>query len=217
MDTFKHIMGFVLLATVAFILSFIAAEYVVPTFLLLVGVWFGCWWIGRTPLTAETGAKFRAWAVGVTAAVLVGLLAFNFSFPGQRELPWEPYTRAALDRELAQGRTVLVDFTADWCLTCQANSKLSINRREVYDLVHENGVVPLLADKTEESLEIDQLLTDLDSISIPVLAIFPASDPQRPIVLRDAVTKGQVLAALREAGPSRGAAATAAVGGLAGN
>jgi thiol:disulfide interchange protein len=34
--------------------------------------------------------------------------------PAAAELPWQPYTRAALNEHRAAGRTVLVDFTADW-------------------------------------------------------------------------------------------------------
>ena len=45
MVTFKQLMGFVLLATVVYLMSFLAMPSVVPTGLLLVGVGLGCWWI----------------------------------------------------------------------------------------------------------------------------------------------------------------------------
>jgi thiol:disulfide interchange protein len=72
-------------------------------------------------------------------------------------------------------------------------------------------VVPLLADWTDGSPEIKRMLESLQSKSIPVLAIFPAStgggEPPEPIVLRDLITESQVLAAIQQAGPSRAAPA----------
>ena len=60
MDTFKQFMGFLLLATVVWIFTFMPPEYFVSALALIFGVWAGCWWIGRTPLTAELGSKLRA-------------------------------------------------------------------------------------------------------------------------------------------------------------
>ena len=97
----------------------------------------------------------------------------------------------------------MVDFSADWCLTCKANLKFAINTEDVFRLVQSNNVVTLLADWTDGSPEIKMALAALDSNSIPVLAIFPASRPGEAIVLRDLISKNQVLEALHDAGPSK--------------
>ncbi len=47
------------------------------------------------------------------------------------------------------------------------------------------------------------MLARLGSKQIPVLAIFPADNPQRPIVLRGGYTKGTLLEKLDQAGPSQ--------------
>jgi thiol:disulfide interchange protein len=168
-------------------------------------VWFACWWIGRTDLTASDSARRAAWIGGVTAAAAIGFLAFRLMTPSNFELPWQPYSPSALANARAEGKTVLVDFTADWCLTCKTNLKFSINRREVRELVDENGVVTLVADWTDGDPSIKQALAELGSRSIPLLAIYPADPGQKVIVLPDVVTPSQVLAALRQAGPSRDA------------
>ena len=82
----------------------------------LVALGFACWWIGRTPLTASFGRKVGAWVGGTIVVTITALVAFVVLpwalTPNQ--LPWEPFTRASLDQHIASGRTVLVDFTADW-------------------------------------------------------------------------------------------------------
>jgi thiol:disulfide interchange protein len=126
-------------------------------------------------------------------------------------IPWEPFSRERLTDLRQKGATVLVDFSADWCMTCKYNLATAIETSKVKNEIERNRVVPLLADWTDGSPEIKLMLESLQSKSIPVLAVFPAARsgdrPPEPIVLRDLITETQVLTAIREAGPSRAAAA----------
>jgi len=202
METFKQLLGFVLLATVVWLFSSIHANYHIATLSLLFGIWFACWWIGRTPLTAPVSTRQTAWIGGIGVAVLIGVGAFHFLTPGKSVLPWQPYSRAALVAARAEGKTVLVDFTAQWCLTCKTNLKLAINREKVRQRVAENGVVPMLADWTDRNDTIKAALLELGSGSIPLLAIYPADKSREVILLPDLLTQQKVLNALDEAGPS---------------
>jgi len=147
METFKNIMGFVLLATVVFlmtIVSSISIPAVLPVFTFLIGLWAACWWIGRTPLTAEFSEQIKAWCGGAVVAACSGWIAFGFvdnmmsaRYEGQaardverfkvvaakqakenkhatEELDWQPFSSGLLQELTEQGNTVFVDFTADW-------------------------------------------------------------------------------------------------------
>jgi len=98
---------------------------------------------------------------------------------------------------------VLVDFTADWCLTCKVNLATAIETNDVKQLLDENKVVPLLADWSEPSDEIKAALESINRNSIPQLVIYPPGPGSKPIVLSDLITKSQVLDAIRQAGPSK--------------
>jgi len=203
MDTLKNLLGFVLLATVVYLFSTIKHDYFLATLSLLFGIWLACWWIGRTPVTAPKDQRRNVWIGATAVATLVGWLAFSFLTPRESLLPWQPYSPAALAQARAEGKTVMVDFSANWCLTCKMNLKLAINRQGVKELVEENQVVTLLADWTDRNPQIKAALRQLNSQSIPLLAIYPA-DPQREvIVLPDVLTQMEVLQALQEAGPSK--------------
>ncbi len=78
MDTFKHIMGFVLLGTVVLLLTFVPSHYVVPLVAFLMGLWAMLWWIGRVPLYEELPKQLRAWGEGAVFATLVGLISFGW-------------------------------------------------------------------------------------------------------------------------------------------
>ena len=221
MDTFKEVMGFVLLGTVVFLLSFMAWPLVVPTVGFLFGLWASCWWIGRISPTADFTVKLREWLTAAAFAGLVWLVTFGWlsgimesrferaigesvaSAPsdgdGEIELPWQPFTPEVLKNELAAGSTVIVDFTADWCLTCKTLESFVLNTREIHEFVEANRIVTLHADWTHSQPEVTKMLERLGSKQVPVLAIFPAADPNHPIVLRGGYTKQNLLDELEKA------------------
>jgi thiol:disulfide interchange protein len=202
MDTFKQLMGFLLLAAVVYLFNTLTASYVIPTMTFLVGLWFACWWIGRTPMT-EPNRRAAAWFGGLAAASLIGVFAFTFLL-WEPIIPWKPFSPAALAQARAEGKTVMVDFTANWCPNCKTNSRVAIETGDVLKLVQENNVEPLLADWTDRSPTIKETLIGLKCKSIPVLAIWPAGAPDDRVIVRtDLLSKGMVLDALKEAGPSK--------------
>ncbi len=204
MEAVQQVMAFLLLGTMVFLMSTMGPQYFVPTLTLLVGLWFACWWIGRTPLTASARTKIAAWVGSIGIAALVGYLAFGVMM-APPHIDWQPFSPAALEQARAEGKTVMVDFSAAWCLTCKTNLKFAIDTRRVARLVEENRVVPLLADWTDHSPVIKQALNELDCNSIPVLAIWPAgAADDEVIVLRDLLWESQVVEALERAGPSKG-------------
>jgi suppressor for copper-sensitivity B len=207
METLKEVLGFVMLGTVVFLFTFLDHDYFLPTFALLVGIWAACWWIGKAQEAGPGSVSFGRWVQAAAIATVIGSLAFAFLGPVKSILPWEPFSRARLAELQKSGATVLVDFSADWCMTCKLNLATAIETTRVKAAIEANRVVPLLADWTEESPEIKSMLETLQSRSIPVLAVFPAGSPDKPtrdpIILRDLITESQVLKALEQAGPSR--------------
>jgi len=211
METLKEVLGFVMLGTVVFLFTFLQHDWFVPTFALLIGIWAACWWIGRGQEAGGGTIGFGRWVQAAGIVATVGTLAFLFLGPVQSVIPWEPFSKERLVELRRRGTTVLVDFSADWCMTCKYNLATAIETLRVKAEIEKNDVVPLLADWTDGSPEIKQMLESLESKSIPVLAVFPAArggEPApEPIVLRDLITESQVLSAIRAAGPSRPAAA----------
>ena len=205
METFKQLMGFVLLGTVVYLFSTINADWFIPTLALMMAVWLACWIIGKVPVYESASKQITAWAAGCTLAALIGWAAFTYLGPVKHLFEWQPYAPGEIARLQEAGKTVMVDFTADWCLTCQANTRIAINTHGVKQMVEKHGIVPMLADWSDKNDTIKAELQKLNSNSIPLLAIYPADKPGEVIVLRDALLESHVLRALEQAGPSRSA------------
>lgn len=79
---------------------------------------------------------------------------------------------------------------------------MALNQKETIDFVNEHGIAVLRADKTQPAPEVEQFLRTLGNKggSIPFYAIFPARDPNHPILMDGVFTgPGRIVEALREA------------------
>jgi len=220
MVTFKYVMGFVMLGTVVYLLSFVSIASVVPTVLLLLGVGIAVWYAGRTPLTAATPEKLRAWGIALGIVLMTTSLSFGrlenimqerferaaerfvaerFDLNSPKEtavqegIAWQDYSAERLETAIASGRPVFIDFTADWCLTCKANEATAVNTQQMIEAIQNNNAIALRADKTAPNPAADELLRKLgnSAASIPFYAFFHPENPAQPVVLDGVFTSPQ--------------------------
>jgi thiol:disulfide interchange protein len=206
METFKQLMGFVLLATVVFILSFIQPAAVVPTIALLLGIGIACWLLARTPMTAEFTERLWSWAkAGAILAVSIALSVAMFRIASApTETAWQPFSLEKLKQvAVDEGHTVLVDFSADWCVNCKFFEKTVLHTEAIKKAIERSGAVPMYADFTDYPQEINRTIRALGANGVPVIAIFPGDTPYRPIVFRGGYTKQKLINALQKAGSGR--------------
>ncbi|HEY0834229.1 MAG TPA: protein-disulfide reductase DsbD domain-containing protein [Azospirillum sp.] len=124
---------------------------------------------------------------------------------------WVPFEQAEIGRLVAQGKTVFVDVTAEWCITCQANKSLVIDRGEVAAALAGPGIVPMRADWTRPDRRISDFLARYDRYGIPFNAVYGPGAPNG-LVLPEILTSEAVLAALRTARGTPKTPDTAATG-----
>jgi thiol:disulfide interchange protein len=198
MITFKQFLAFPLLLAVVWFIRTVDPEYRIAALTIAVMVGMACWLIGRVPAYAELPEKLRTWILG--AAVVAVSCMISITYFGPRDIiKWEPYNEAQLQELVASGRPVFIDFTASWCSTCQVNSLVAIETQDVAEALRKHNFVPMLADWSKPNPAIAQKVQELNSNSIPLLAIYPAGNLDNPIVLRDSVLKGTVLNAIEKA------------------
>ena len=114
-------------------------------------------------------------------------------------IAWEPWTPEAVAKARATGRPVLVDFTADWCLTCQVNKRSSIETDEVHKKIKAINAIALLADYTHFPDRITTELNRFNRAGVPLVLVYPKDPAAEPAVLPEVLTPGIVLNALDRA------------------
>lgn len=224
MEKFKESLGFLLLATVIWLLRVLGAqvgfEQALWVAAFLVVLSFAVWCIGRyTDLTSTNNRKYSVWSIAI-AIVGVGYYFCIGTVPGlglpalerplansgQRssgEIDWKPFTIDALEKQLSDGKTVFLDFTAEWCLTCKVNEQAVIDTKPVVEKMKLLNVITMKADWTRQDPQISELLHKFGRSGVPLYVIFPAGRPTEPIVLPEVITAQIVLDALDRAGASK--------------
>ena len=167
-------------------------------FLLLAisGALLGRWPARREATLAAVLVGLAAVALPVEAAVELGAPVGAMSAAHGKGSDWKPFTAAAVADYRAQGKPVLVDFTADWCLSCQVNERVVLDRADVQNRLRQSGVVLLKADWTQHDAAIGAALAELGRSGIPAYALYPADLGAAPKLLPEVLTPGSVYAAL---------------------
>jgi suppressor for copper-sensitivity B len=135
----------------------------------------------------------------LVAAVAIPVLRPPAALPAlTASTDWEPFDEAAIVRLVKQGRTVLVDVTAEWCITCRVNKMTVLEAGVVNELLDDGKVVPMQADWTRPNPVIANYLARHGRYGIPFNIVYGPKAPQG-IMLPELLTKGSVLGAFVEA------------------
>ena len=117
--------------------------------------------------------------------------------PGVDVISWRPFVRDDVSALVQQGRTVFVDVTADWCVTCKVNKALVIDSRAVEQRLSAD-VIPVKADWTKPDDRIAAFLKDFGRYGLPFNVVFGPATPSG-IVLPELLSKEALLAAFDRA------------------
>ena len=199
MQTFKQAMAFPMLATVVWLVWVLGQQTgmdgAAALLALLLVLAFGLWALTRQGRT-------RAVMLALAALLLAGLVSQwpaseDAASPAQAQSSnerWQPWSAQALRAANAQGRTVFVDFTAAWCVTCQYNKKTVFSRADVLAAFDARQVLTMRADWTRRDAAISAELNALGRSGVPVYALYAPGKP--PVLLSELPSASEVIAAL---------------------
>ncbi len=204
MDSFKRFMAFPLYATCIWLLWVIGnqtsvngmAIVLLGCLMLALSIWL--WhetvrtsgWKRRKTLGSATAA--------VIAVVILGspLLTPNNGKPLSGDEDWHPYSAKTLQQIRSSKQPVFVDITADWCITCLANERVTLGTDYVKQAFRDNGVIYLKGDWTNHDPEITHLLRKYGRSGIPLYLLYPADPDKEATILPQLLTTEIVQNAL---------------------
>ncbi|MDG6095702.1 thioredoxin family protein [Acetobacter sp. AN02] len=85
----------------------------------------------------------------------------------------EPWSAARLETLRHEGRPVLVDMTAAWCITCLVNERMVLNTPRIRDAFRKRNIVWLRGDWTRRNPEISTFLTARNRDGVPLYVYYP--------------------------------------------
>jgi thiol:disulfide interchange protein len=212
MDVLKQAVSLFMFGTVVWLTWVVAQAYgatllavLLSSFLLLA---VAGWFLGRWPA--------KRWSTIVALVILLGFAGISVYAPRKlavtppdlnsddahafASLPsikttWQPWSAEGVQRALAAGQPAFVDFTASWCLTCQVNERVALDKSEVMQAFGEKDVVLFKADWTRQDPAITQALSALGRSGVPVYALYSPGQGS-PQLLPQVLTPGIVIDAV---------------------
>jgi len=157
------------------------------------------WFLGRWPA--------KRWSTAVAALIVLVVIAASVLAPKKlaaapetstitvQQGGWQPWSAQAVSNYQAQGRPVFVDFTANWCLSCQVNERVALQQPQVQQAFKDANVALLKADWTRNDDAITQALASMGRSGVPAYALYVPGQSE-PQLLPEALTPGIVTDAL---------------------
>ena len=224
MESFRQALAFPLYATSAWLAWVLGQQAGIDAVLALaigaVLIALAAWLYGRFVQQAQTAQvdpavarRRRGLAAALAVLALVGGLLVAWPSPDARPpgtpaasgvapgatadaAAWYPWSAETVSRALADGRPVFVDFTAAWCVSCQANKALVLSRDPVVTEMRRRNVLQLRADWTNRDPAITQELARHGRNGVPLYLVYVPGE-SAPRVLPEILTSALVMEALR--------------------
>ncbi len=196
METLKQLLAFPLYATAAW-LCWVAGKQVGVNAMGL--ILLGCillamaMWLWNSNL-------FRRSLSALCAAAAISFLSSSFLQTSAEPVAtnWQHYSPDTLASLRQEGKPVFVNITADWCITCLANEKLTLNTAPVKKALLEGNIVYLKGDWTNYDPQITALLTEFNRTGIPLYLFYPANNSGETVLLPQILTTDVLLRTFKE-------------------
>ena len=209
MEAFKQFMGFLLMATVIFLIyvfgALVGQEQLPWLLLVLLIAGVAAWIYGRWTTPIRT-APVRVAAFIITLGLLTYAISWGIALaqtPPPHETStatsagsWQPWTQDAVNAALDKGQPVFVDFTAAWCLSCKVNEQVALGTDAVKNAFAQKNVALFRADWTHSDPAISKTLEQFNRDGVPLYLLYSPNKKDAPQVLPEVLTPGIVLDAL---------------------
>jgi thiol:disulfide interchange protein DsbD len=210
METLRNVLAFPMYGAVAWLVWVLAQQTGSAglALALAAGVLaaFAAWLWGHAqrrpsaPIVRGLAALLAAGAIALTGLLSLETPAATAAQASSEaaEVPSEPWSPDRVAALRAEGRPILVNFTAAWCVTCQVNERTSLSTKTVAEALTRTNAVYLKADWTKRDAVIAAALTEHGRAGVPLYLVYGA-DGSPPAVLPQLLTEGMVAEALDKA------------------
>jgi len=126
--------------------------------------------------------------LGSAVALAASLTTSKWSNGLPEDLAWQALDTVRIEQEVQAGKTVFVNITADWCITCKANKIGVILQDPVYSKLQTENVVPMEGDWTVRSEKVTNFLQSNGRFGVPFNIVYGPKAPNGiplPVILTD--------------------------------
>ncbi|MFO0832744.1 MAG: thioredoxin family protein [Phycisphaerales bacterium] len=170
------------------------------------GVIAAAWLVWRTFGITRSPARRAVFSVLGALIAFTGVWFVSDLTQSAKHSRWVPYSAAAFAEARAQGKVVVVDFTAEWCTNCKVLETKVLSKDPARTALGQPDVVQLVVDYSGPNPEGEVFQKSLNRKGIPLLAVYGPGTAQP--WLKNAYTGAQLADAIAAARGVQTAATT---------
>ena len=189
MNNLRYFLGLLMLLSFVWISNLFKINYLIILFFTSLILFFS-YFKNKNKFTIMSSLVF----------IVINILMFSeITDIKKKKLIWENYNPKSLENYLNENRFVLIDVTADWCVTCQFNKITTLNTNKVVDFLTKNQVTVIRADWTNKDKDIFKFINKYERYGIPVNIVYGPNNKEG-ILLPEILSKDIVISKLKEVG-----------------
>jgi suppressor for copper-sensitivity B len=193
----KHLMAGFLLATAVWI-TFILSNTIGIFPSLLVSIF---------SILIFFSLKIKTKIIKIIFVIILIILSFTLPFDfherqaklkNERNSYWQVFDESILQNLISENKIIIVDVTADWCLTCKFNKILVLNDDEIVNKLKSGEVIGLRADITQPDSDVMKFLSKHNRYAIPFNAVY-GPKAKNGLLASEFLNKKQLLELIEKA------------------
>lgn len=203
METFKHVLAFPMFATVAWLCWVFAgqlgsqAQFALMLALILFSMF--AWLLGR----AKRGLSKYINIFGIVLTIALPLwfsisaAPMNSNATQETRSSYVAFSPETLSELRNNNQIVVVNMTADWCITCKVNEQVALSSTEVQDALKQEGVQYMVGDWTNKNTQIFEYLSQYERAGVPLYVVYAGNKHKQ--VLPQILSPSTVIDAINQA------------------
>ena len=182
MTNFKYFLGFLLFLSSIWLLSLLNVDFRLIILMSIIVLYYSY----RRKKNNFKRIIFILFTISSTS-FLVDKYFFNKS-----QINWLEFDNVVLQENLDKEKIIIIDVTADWCVTCQINKLTTLDSKRFHDYVFENDIITIRADWTKKDPTILDFIKQFGRYGIPVNIIYGPKNKEG-ILLPEIISNDMVV------------------------
>ena len=173
----KKLLGLLMLATFLWLLHILSKSLDLIGISLVIAIFFGILFCLKIPERV-----FRLIAI-------LALVLLSFSLPQKfskkseiiiekSDELWHQFNEEKINQQVKEGNVVLVDITADWCITCKFNKANVLQSEEITLMLKRGDFIGFRGDITKPNPKIMEFMRKHNRFAIPFNAVYGPNAPE---------------------------------------
>ena len=182
MTNFKYFLGFLLFLSSIWLLSLLNVDFRLITLMSIIVLYYSY----KRKKNNFKRIIFILFTISSTS-FLVDKYFFNKS-----QINWLEFDNIVLQENLDKEKIIIIDVTADWCVTCQINKLTTLDTKRFHDYVFENDIITMRADWTKKDPTILDFIKQFGRYGIPVNIVYGPKNKEG-ILLPEIISNDMVV------------------------